>query len=99
MGLKAVHFNELMNCLSDVDVIFNTVPAPVLDKDVLVKVPSTTLIIDLASAPGGTDFASAEELGVKAILAPGLPGKVAPKTAGRILAQVVPRILLQKVKD
>lgn len=97
-GLKAVHFNELMNCLNDVDVVFNTVPAPVLSRNVLVKLPTTTLIIDLASAPGGTDFTSAKELGIRAILAPGLPGKVAPKTAGRILARVVPRILLPMVK-
>jgi len=98
MGLQAAHFQELVDYLRDVDVIFNTVPAPVITADILQKLPPATLIIDLASAPGGTDFAKARELGIQAVLAPGLPGKVAPKTAGMILARVVPRLLLQKVK-
>lgn len=46
-------------------------------------------MIDLASAPGGVDLAASRELGKTAVLAPGLPGKVAPVTAGRLLAQVV----------
>ncbi len=41
--------------------------------------PAHTLVIDLASKPGGTDFRYAEKRGVKALLAPGLPGIVAPK--------------------
>jgi len=36
-------------------------------------------------------------LGLKAILAPGLPGKVAPATSGRILAQIVPRLILREL--
>ncbi|AGL01312.1 dipicolinate synthase subunit DpsA [Desulfoscipio gibsoniae] len=97
MGLKALHFNELVDYLRDVDVIFNTIPAPVINGEILQRLPSATLIIDLASAPGGTDFVKAGELGIEAVLAPGLPGKVAPKTAGMILARVVPGILLQKI--
>lgn len=97
MGLKALHFKELADYLKDVDVIFNTVPAPVINEDLLQRLPLATLIIDLASAPGGTDFVKARELGIEAVLAPGLPGKVAPKTAGMILARVVPGILLQKI--
>ena len=38
--------------------------------------PAHTLVIDLASKPGGTDFRYAEKR-VKALLAPGLPGIVA----------------------
>ena len=55
--------------------------------------PSHTLIIDLASKPGGTDFRYAEKRGIKALLAPGLPGIVAPKTAGQILANVLAQLL------
>lgn len=53
-----------------------------------------TLVIDLASKPGGTDFRYAEKRGVKALLAPGLPGIVAPKTAGQILANVLSQLLI-----
>jgi dipicolinate synthase subunit A len=97
MGLKAIHTKELVDYLQDVDVIFNTIPAPVINGEILQRLTPATLIIDLASAPGGTDFVKAGELGIEAVLAPGLPGKVAPKTAGMILARVVPGVLLQKI--
>lgn len=93
MGLQPVPFHKLSEQVGDIDVIFNTVPALVLNEQVLSQVNPGALIIDLASAPGGTDFKSAARMGIKAVLAPGLPGKVAPKTAGRILAQVVPGLL------
>lgn len=40
--------------------IFNTVPALVLDETVLKGLPQETLVIDLASRPGGTDFEAAK---------------------------------------
>jgi dipicolinate synthase subunit A len=64
---------------------------------VIASMPQRTVIIDLASKPGGTDFRFAERRGIKAILAPGLPGIVAPKTAGRILASIVSQIIMQDV--
>lgn len=98
MGLQAVHISELPGCLrKKPDLVFNTIPAPVLTADVLQELTPATLIIDLASAPGGTDFAVARELGIEAVLAPGLPGKVAPRTAGLLLARVVSRVLPQVV--
>lgn len=93
MGLQPVPYQKLSEHLGKLDVIFNTVPALVLSEQVLSQVNPGALIIDLASAPGGTDFKAAARMGIKAVLAPGLPGKVAPKTAGRILAQVVPGLL------
>ncbi|MFA7467263.1 MAG: dipicolinate synthase subunit DpsA [Desulfotomaculaceae bacterium] len=97
MGLHTIHISELGNCLQQPNVIFNTIPAPVITVDILTRLTPTTLIIDLASAPGGTDFTAAQRLGIEALLAPGLPGKVAPRTAGLLLARVVPRVLLQMV--
>ena len=46
---------------------------------------TNTLIIDLASLPGGVDFDTAEKLGIYAVRALSLPGKCAPKTAGEII--------------
>jgi len=57
--------------------------------------PHRAVIIDLASKPGGTDFRYAERRGVKALLAPGLPGIVAPKTAGRIIANTVSQLIME----
>lgn len=96
MGYRCLTYDQVAECVAATDVIFNTVPAMVLHEGILKNITRNTLIIDLATQPGGTDFQAAERLGVKAILAPGLPGKVAPVTAGRILARVLPRLILQE---
>lgn len=93
MGLTAFHFNDLEREVKDVDILINTVPFPIVNATVLSKMPPHTLVIDLASKPGGTDFRYAEKRGIKALLAPGLPGIVAPKTAGLILANVLAQLL------
>ena len=99
IGCRTVLHDQLSTAVSAVDLIINTVPVMVLDDRILSLVSRDTVIIDLASPPGGTDFIAAETLGVKAILAPGLPGKVAPKTAGAILAKAIPEILEQLLTE
>ncbi|MDK2986413.1 MAG: dipicolinate synthase subunit [Clostridia bacterium] len=100
MGCNTVHLENLKSIVSECDMIFNTIPAMVLNGEVLSRMSKKTLIVDLASSPGGTDFEEAERLGIKAILAPGLPGKVAPETAGKILGKVYPKLLSDHlVKD
>lgn len=94
-GWRAYPFTGLGEIIGEADVIFNTVPAVVLTEDLLKQTKPEVLIIDLASDPGGTDFKAAEGLKRKAILALGLPGKIAPITAGNILAQVYPPIITQ----
>ena len=54
-------------------VIFNTVPALVLDETVLKGLPQETLVIDLASRPGGTDFEAAKRLRTRVVWALSLP--------------------------
>ena len=93
LGCETVLHQDLAEVLASADVIINTVPARVLGINELAKVSQEALIIDLASPPGGTDFKEAERLKLKAILAPGLPGKVAPKTAGKILASAIPKLI------
>ena len=75
------------------DLIFNTVPAKVLTSPVLMQQTRDTLIIELASAPGGTDLKRAEELHLHVIDAPSLPGRVAPKTAAEYIKEAVYNIL------
>ncbi|MFZ0443820.1 MAG: dipicolinic acid synthetase subunit A [Bacillus sp. (in: firmicutes)] len=98
MGLSPFHLNELSNYVSDTDILINTIPHLIVTAKVIAKMPVQTLIIDLASKPGGTDFRYAEKRGIKALLAPSLPGIVAPKTAGTILANVLSN-LLEKVYE
>ncbi|WP_166237876.1 dipicolinate synthase subunit DpsA [Paenibacillus turpanensis] len=98
MGVTPFHTDHLAKELRDVDIVFNTVPAQVLTAGVIAQLPPGSIIIDLASKPGGTDFRFAERRGIKAMLAPGLPGMVAPKTAGRIIANAVSELILTEAK-
>ncbi|MDA8443014.1 MAG: dipicolinate synthase subunit DpsA [Peptococcaceae bacterium] len=97
MGLEAIHSVDLAQEVGRADIIFNTIPSLILDRVVLDNVNREVVIIDIASPPGGTDFEYASFLGIKALLAPGLPGIVAPKSAGRILAQVLPKLILRQL--
>ena len=74
------------------DIVFNTVPVLILNKDVLKKFKRSCLIIDLASNPGGTDFDYAKKLNLKTIWALGLPGKYSPRTSGEITADIILKI-------
>lgn len=96
-GLEARSPRELPEALRDADMVFNTAPAPVLTARVLAGMRRDSLILDVASEPGGTDFEAAARLGIRAIHALGLPGRTAPRTAGAILADVVPRLLAREL--
>ncbi|WP_028399031.1 dipicolinic acid synthetase subunit A [Ectobacillus panaciterrae] len=93
MTFAPFHLNDLEQEVQDADIVINTIPHLIVTASIISKMPAHTLIVDLASKPGGTDFRYAEKRGVKAFLAPGLPGIVAPKTAGQILANVLTSLL------
>lgn len=93
MGVATGRLSQLEMYLPDATVLFNTVPARVLGMRQLELLKKDALIVDIASAPGGTDFQAAKELGLKAFLDLGIPGKVAPRTAGEILAETVPELI------
>ena len=92
-GFDACPVGELGDCLCAFDLVVNTVPAPVLGAAELGELKEGCLVIDLASLPGGVDLGAAERLGVKAVRALSLPGKVAPATAAAALRQTICHIL------
>lgn len=96
MGLTAIPLEKLHNYAERYDLLINTIPQKVINKQTIQQLPAHSIIIDLASKPGGTDFDYAKQRGIKAILAKSLPGIVAPKTAGKILADVIKQFLSDK---
>lgn len=93
LSYNPILFKDINKLLSKMDLVFNTVPSMVLTKDELINMRRETLIIDLASKPGGVDFDLAEDLGIKAIHALGLPGKYAPVTAANIIKETIYNII------
>lgn len=95
MGFEPFYISDLLQNVSNIDLLFNTIPTMIVTAQIIANLPSRAVIIDLASKPGGTDFRFAEKRGIKAMLAPGLPGIVAPKTAGRIMADCLSQLILE----
>lgn len=89
MLLTPINLKDLHNHVNDYDIIINTIPHQIIDYHILSKVKTSALIVDLASASGGVDFEAAQARGINAIHALGLPGKVAPISAGKFIADVL----------
>lgn len=95
---RSVCQERLPEISKEADFIFNTAPAMVLPKAMLGYVRKECLILDLASAPGGVDYKAAEEMGIEAVLLPGLPGKYAPASLGECMAKKMIENFRQKVR-
>jgi dipicolinate synthase subunit A len=89
LGCAAVDYVELDAVLGDFDFIVNTVPARVLTEGMLCLIRPDALLLELASPPGGFDRTLAQNIGLHALAAPGLPGETAPEAAALLLRQAV----------
>ena len=88
-GADVFHLRQLNHQIHNFEYVFNTVPAILLDEELSKRMREDVLVVDLASAPGGVDWACAKRLGIQALFCPGLPGKYAPKSSGERLADYV----------
>lgn len=92
LGYDFVNTEEL-SAIRGYNIVFNTVPKIIFDRELLQNTGRDTLLIDLASLPGGVDFDAAAALRIDAQRALSLPGKCAPKTAGEIIKTTVYRMI------
>ncbi|MCI6402187.1 MAG: dipicolinate synthase subunit DpsA [Candidatus Fimivicinus sp.] len=92
-GMQGVFYEELPACAGAFDYVVNTVPALVLGRPVLEKLKADCLLVEIASAPGGIDVKTAGACGLKIVKASSLPGKVAPKTAGKIISDTIQNVI------
>lgn len=88
-GYEPIPLPTLKENLNNFDVIINTIPYIVLDKDNLENVRKDALIIDVASNPGGVDREAVKERKIKFIWALSLPGKVAPVTSAEFIKETL----------
>ncbi len=71
------------------DIIINTVPSPIFSKELIDSIPQKSTIVDLASYPFG--FESMERV----ILGSGLPGRILPSSAAKVVYDTVKSILFE----
>lgn len=88
LGYGAEDPGAMRHSLAAYRVIFNTVPAPVLDEERMAHCRRECLKIELASKPGiaGPDVISALAL----------PGRMAPESSGLLIAQSVIRLIAER---
>ena len=93
LGYNVVELENLDKFLSDMDIIYSTIPSIVLDEKRLKLLKKDAVVIDIASNPGSVDYDKANELGIKAYLELGIPSKVAPASAAEYLKEAIDNII------
>ena len=93
LGMNAIAIDTLAEHLKRFDIIFNTIPHKIFNIHTLSAAKEGSVFIELASAQSGFDTETIKSLPVNYINAPGLPGKIAPDTAGKIMAETVINII------
>lgn len=91
---KVFGLKNIIDNVSKYDTIINTVPKIILKGDLLRLIKSGCFILDLASKPGGVDFAKAKELEIDCLHALGVPGKISPQTAAKNLKDSILKRLI-----
>jgi len=89
LGFDTADTEALGEILGEYEVIVNTVPAPLITRELAPLTGEDALLMELASAPGGIDAQAVRELGRRYLPAPGLPGKYAPARAAGIIRDAV----------
>lgn len=92
-GYEPIPLPELEENLARFDVIINTIPYMILDRDTLDFVRKDTLVMDLASNPGGVDRTAVKEKKINFVWALSLPGKIAPVTSAEFIKETLYNIV------
>ena len=89
LGYDAVNINELGEDLKKYDIIINTVPQMIIEKENMQFMKQEVLLIDLASSPGGINIEDAKQMNLKFVWALALPGKIAPVTSAKFIKETI----------
>lgn len=84
--LNSVSLNNL-----DYDIIINTIPELVLNKDILMKIDS--IIFDISSFPYGIDIEYAKRNNINYFIESSIPKRYSPLTSGIILGKKIKEII------
>ncbi|GAK01545.1 LOW QUALITY PROTEIN: dipicolinate synthase subunit A [Geomicrobium sp. JCM 19055] len=92
-GFQTLLFAEFEQSLDSFDIVINTIPAHVFTPNVLQQLKPSAFLLDISSKPGAFLKEDVTSLSNIVMNVPGLPGRVAPRTAGEILGEATRKIL------
>ena len=85
--------NKKNNNLSKIDIIINCIPKNILSISNLKTLQKSCTIFDIASSPYGFDKDILNSLSLTYHICPGLPGKYASKSSGKLIAKNISSII------
>lgn len=97
-GMSAVSIEAIPRLAGCVDMVMNTVPAPIIGTEALSAFPKKVILVELASAPYGFDRKAAEERKLRCEWLPGLPARYAPQSAALILRDACTALMEEAVQ-
>lgn len=95
-GMYTIYSNDInamKMAINLSDIIINTVPSLVLNEEFIDSIKNEAYVLDISSYPYGINKEYLDKKQIKNKIYPGIPGKIAPKTAGRILTKKIEKIL------
>lgn len=87
LGFKTINLHNLIMEIKNYEYIFNTIPYMILNEEVLKKVSMNSIILDIASTPGGVDKNAANRYNICVKHSLGIPGKYSPESSGIAIAK------------
>lgn len=88
-GVLSDDIKNITEKLYGFDIIVNTVPSNIIDKNSLAKFNDNSLYIETASKPFGFDVSEIDSCSFRYVSASGLPGRFTPISAGENIADTV----------
>ncbi|KIL50522.1 hypothetical protein KP77_18970 [Jeotgalibacillus alimentarius] len=97
IGVNGKHLKDLNRYIAEADIWVNTIPSDtIINENAMSACKPGIFLIELASDPSIEQRRIAGRMNLQYMEAPSLPGMVAPKTAGEILAAAILDLVIEK---
>lgn len=94
MGCQYVNIKDIQ--LNHIDILINTIPDIVIEKEHLDQAKKDIMIVDIASYPYGVDHHYALSIGLNSQILPSIPSKYAYGFAGKMIADEIERMFVNE---
>lgn len=92
-GCLVCYPEQLEELAAEQNIIINTVPSLIFNEGELSRVSAETLLVEIASQPGGYEPEVISKRGLAYVNCPGLPGRYAPEAAAAGMADSLERFM------